>query len=71
MQIGKFSLYAFLGSFVWSTGLAYGGYLLAYNWENIRNAIRPFDLPILGAFIVLVIVFVWLRLRNRKTSKVN
>lgn len=68
MNLAKFSLYAFLGSFIWSGALAYAGYLLGQNWEEIRSAMRPFDYPILGAFIILVIVFVWLRLRSRKAA---
>ena len=68
MNLGKFSAYAFLGSFIWSAALAYGGYLLGQNWEKIRAAMRPFDYPILSAFLVLVIVFVWMRLRSRTSS---
>jgi membrane protein DedA with SNARE-associated domain len=68
MNLGKFSLYAFLGSFVWSTALSYGGYILGQNWEEIRTAIRPFDYPIVGAFAALIIVFVWMRLRSRRAS---
>ena len=33
MNLWKFSLYTFTGSFPWSLGLAYGGYLLGENWE--------------------------------------
>jgi membrane protein DedA with SNARE-associated domain len=69
MNIARFTFYAFVGSFIWSGALAYGGYLLGQNWEKIREAIRPFDYPILGVFIILVIVFVWLRLRSRRLHK--
>ncbi len=68
MNLAKFSLYAFLGSFIWSTALAYGGYVLGRNWEVIRNTMRPFDYPIVGLFIVAVIIFIWLRLRHRSSS---
>ena len=66
MNLGKFSIYTFLGSFLWSLILAYGGYVLGQNWEEIRAAMRPFDYLILGAFIVLVIIFVWMRLKSRR-----
>jgi membrane protein DedA with SNARE-associated domain len=69
MNIPKFSFYAFLASFIWSGALAYGGYLLGANWEKIRNAMRPFDYPILGLCVILVIVFIWLRLRSRRQQK--
>ena len=69
MNLGKFVLYAFLGSFVWSIALAYGGYLLGKNWEQLREAMRPFDYPIIGAIVILIAVFIWLRLRSRRPSK--
>jgi len=68
MKIGKFVLYAFLGAFLWSTGLAYGGYVLGQHWDKIREAIRPFDYPIVAVFFVIVAFFVWRRLRNLRAS---
>ena len=68
MKMGKFLLYSFLGSFPWSVGLAYGGYLLRQNWERIREVMRPFDIPILVIFLALVAFFVWRRLRSIKLS---
>ena len=65
MNLAKFSLYAFIGSFIWSAALAYGGYVLGQNWETLRNAMRPFDYPIVGLIIVAIIVFIWMRLKNR------
>jgi len=64
MNTGRFLLYSFLGSLLWSTGLAYGGYVLGQNWEYIREVIRPFDIPILVVFLVLVVIFVWRRLKR-------
>ena len=68
MKIGKFVLYAFLGAFLWSTGLAYGGYLLGQHWEKIRDAIRPFDIPIVAVFLVIVAFFAWRRLRALRST---
>jgi membrane protein DedA with SNARE-associated domain len=59
----RFFTYTFLGSLIWSTALAYGGYLLGFNWEKIRSVMRPFDIPIGVLLIALVVVFVWRRLR--------
>jgi membrane protein DedA with SNARE-associated domain len=71
MNIGKFSLFAFLGSFIWSIALTYGGYVLGKNWERIREVMRPFDYPILGIVIILIIVAVWFRLRSRRVSRAS
>jgi membrane protein DedA with SNARE-associated domain len=68
MNIWKFCLYAFIGSFIWSVALACGGYVLGSNWERIREVMRPFDYPIIAACVILVLVFIWLRLRSRKES---
>jgi membrane protein DedA with SNARE-associated domain len=36
-----------VGAFIWSIGLAYGGYMLGSKWEVLRTFMRPFDIPIL------------------------
>jgi membrane protein DedA with SNARE-associated domain len=69
MNIFKFIVYTFIGSFIWSVGLAYGGYLLGEHWESLRNAIRPFD-PLIVAFIVVAIgLYVWRHLKHRREDK--
>ena len=61
MNLWKFSLYTFAGSFPWSVGLAYGGYLLGENWEDLRSVMRPFDIPIL---VVLAGAAAWFFLQR-------
>jgi membrane protein DedA with SNARE-associated domain len=56
MHFVKFLVYTFLGSFIWSVGLAYGGYLLGEHWERVRAILRPFD-PLIAAGIVALVVF--------------
>ena len=65
MNIWKFILYSFLGSFLWSIALAYGGYVLGQNWESIRNTMRPFDIPIIIICARLVVFYIWHKLRKR------
>ena len=64
MHLGKFTLYTFLGSFPWSVGLAYGGFLLGENWEDLRNVMRPFDIPIIIFILVVAALFLWRRIRS-------
>jgi membrane protein DedA with SNARE-associated domain len=55
MPIVQFTIYTFLGSYVWAVGLAYGGYKLGENYEDIRDWMRPVEYPvavIVGALIV-------------------
>ena len=41
-----FTVYSFIGSFIWCGGLAYGGYVFGARWEELRAIMRPFDIPI-------------------------
>ncbi len=56
MNFAWFLVYSFIGSFIWCTGLAYGGYLLGEHWEQIRIIMRPFD-PLIGFLIIVLIAF--------------
>ncbi len=56
MHFVKFLIYTLLGSFLWSVGLAYGGYQLGEHWEQIRTVMRPFD-PLIGVLIIVLIAF--------------
>ncbi len=60
-----FTLYTFLGSFLWSGALAYGGYLLGQHWEQLRSVMRPFDIPIIIVIAALVVWFVVHRIRRK------
>ncbi len=59
MNLFKFSLFTLVGSYPFSTGLAYGGYLLGERWERLRELMRPFDIPILVVLGILFILYVW------------
>ncbi|MBM4405983.1 MAG: DedA family protein [Chloroflexi bacterium] len=59
MNLVKFSIFTFLGAYPFSLGLAYGGYKLGEHWEDLRNAMRPFDIPIIIAIVLLVAWYVW------------
>lgn len=60
MNLIKFLIYTFIGSFIWCAGLAYGGYQLGEHWEQIRILMRPFD-PIIGALIIILIAYFFYR----------
>jgi membrane protein DedA with SNARE-associated domain len=46
-----FTLYTFVGSFIWCAALALGGYMFGANWQQLRAIMRPFDIPI--ALVIL------------------
>lgn len=53
-RVVPFTIYSFIGSFIWCGALAYGGYVFGARWEELRAIMRPFDIPIaivlLGGF---------------------
>jgi membrane protein DedA with SNARE-associated domain len=69
MKLFKFSLYAFIGSFLWSLGLAAGGYLLGQNWERMRETMRPFDIPIIAAILALIAFYFWWKIRQIRRAQ--
>jgi membrane protein DedA with SNARE-associated domain len=68
MNIIKFLIYTFTGSFIWSTGLAYGGYLLGEHWEQLRNVMRPFDPVIIAVIIALVAFYIYRHVKHFKNE---
>jgi len=67
MHFIKFLVYTFIGSFIWCTGLAYGGYQLGEHWEQIRAIMYPFAPVIIGIVLALVVVYIY---RHVKYSRV-
>jgi membrane protein DedA with SNARE-associated domain len=65
----KFRIFTFLGSFPWSLGLAYGGFLLGENWEDLRSAMRPFDIPILVIFVAAGTWFIYRRVKAIRSQR--
>lgn len=66
MNLLKFLIYAFLGSFIWCTGLAYAGYQLGEHWEQIRVVMRPFDPVIIALVVVLIAIYLYRHLKRPK-----
>ena len=68
MNLVKFTAYTFLGSFIWSTALAYGGYQLGEHWEQLRAVMRPFD-PLIAVIIIALLGLYIYRHTRRATAK--
>jgi len=66
MNFTKFTVLTFLGSFVWCVILAWAGYTVGEHWQEVRDAMRPFDIPIA---IVLVGLFGWYVYRHVKRGR--
>lgn len=69
MNVLRFSIFTFLGAFPWTFGLAWGGYLLGENYQDIRDVTKPFDIPIVATVSVIVIVFVYKRIKEIRAEQ--
>jgi len=64
MHFVKFLIYTFLGSFIWSVGLAYGGYQLGEHWEQIRAIMRPFDPFVIAVIVALIAFYIYRHIKH-------
>jgi membrane protein DedA with SNARE-associated domain len=69
MNIWRFSILTFLGSYPWSLGLAASGYLLGENWEDISSYMRPVSIPIAVAVLAVGVFYVYRRIREIRAGE--
>jgi membrane protein DedA with SNARE-associated domain len=67
MNLPRFIVYTFLGSFLWSTVLTYIGYILGENWQQIQVYFHRIDIAI--ALVVVMLVVFYLFRRKKAFSK--
>jgi len=65
----KFSIYTFLGSLPWCLLLAYLGYILGNNYEQISGPLHYLDGGIVFLVVVLVVLYVWRHIRNDRRAR--
>jgi len=65
VPLGRFTLYTFLGSFLWALGLAWIGASLGAHWEAIRGYAHGLDLVIALGLVGLFLL--WLRSHLRSS----
>lgn len=71
MNFIRFTVWSFVGSFIWCWALGLGGYVLGAHWERVRDLMRPFDIPIVIIVGVSGGVFIYRRLKTRRQESVN
>jgi len=59
VPIARFTMYTFVGSYIWSFILAWVGAKFGEHWESIHEVWRGFDLAVLVALVALFLL--WLR----------
>ena len=72
MNMTKFIVYTFIGSYPWCYGLAWVGMKLGEKWNSdprLKAAFHRFDLAIGVLGVLAVAWFVWHKLKSGKTVK--
>ena len=66
MNFPKFTLLSFIGSFIWSGALAWAGFIFGEHWREVRELMRPFDIPIAIVLLALVALFCYRRVKRNR-----
>ena len=66
MNFPKFTLLSFIGSFIWSGALAWAGFVFGEHWREVRELMRPFDIPIAIVLLALVALFFYRHLKRNR-----
>lgn len=66
MKLTSFILLTAVGSAVWNIVLIGAGALLGDQWERVGEYVGVFQWLVIGAILVLLVRFVYLRLQNRR-----
>jgi len=64
MNFAKFTFLTFIGSFIWCVVLAWAGYIFGEHWREVREIMRPFDIPIAIALLALVGWYIYRHVRR-------
>jgi len=65
----KFCIFTFLGSFPWCLLLAYVGTVVGQNLSTLGPVFHGFDLVIIAAVVVLVVLYLWRHIRNDRKAR--
>lgn len=68
MSFGRFTLLSFVGSFIWSGALAAAGYAFGAHWEAVREAMRPFDIPIVIALLAAIAYYIYRHVKRARAT---
>ena len=64
MNIWRFTILSFIGAYPWCLGLAWAGYALGENWEQVGDYLRPVSIPIAVLVVILGAYFVYRRINE-------
>lgn len=62
----RFILAAGSGALIWTSALSIIGFRLGKNWQDIAPLFRRFEMLVFVIMLVLVVGYIWLRIRNNR-----
>jgi membrane protein DedA with SNARE-associated domain len=68
MNFTRFTIYSFIGSFIWCGLLSLGGFYFGEHWEELRALMRPFDIPIAVVIVAALAYYVYHHIRKSKNK---
>lgn len=69
MSLTKFTIYTFIGSFIWCIIWAYIGFVLGKNWETLHHQLRWLDYLVAAALLALIIYWVAKKIKEKRAAK--
>ena len=69
MNVLKFSLYTLIGAALWNAFLAYVGYSLRNNWQEVLKYTEVLDIIVIAVIVSVLAFFVYKHLKNSKKTK--
>ncbi|MGD9674266.1 MAG: DedA family protein [Candidatus Nitrosocosmicus sp.] len=75
MPIGKFTLFTFLGSLVWSIALVFAGYFLGNSWVKLSESLSLY-FPLLSALIIgaltgVIVLYLIFKMRRKTPHNIK
>ncbi|HVP05407.1 MAG TPA: DedA family protein [Dehalococcoidia bacterium] len=68
MDVKRFAVLSFVGSYPWSLALIFAGYQLGANWEDLTTYFRPVTIPFVIAIVALAAFFFYHRIRELRAE---
>lgn len=66
MNVWRFNIYTFLGSYLWCLALAWLGRTLGEHWDTLGVYFHRFDAVIVGATLVALALYAWRHIKADK-----
>ncbi len=68
MNLKKFCLYTITGATIWNSIIAYCGYVLGENWNQIRHYSEYFSVSVAIIFLFAAIYFIYRHFKNKNQN---